>query len=145
MPLLRRNLFVALFTVLALALAPATGIADQGSGGGGSSGDSGNSGSGGGNDDDNSDDNDDGGDRDDDNDKIDHDGARDAVEAGKAMPLRKAMKRAKDQTDGRIIDVDLIRKNSRFIYVFTVVEQSGRIETLKMDAISGKFAGLFGF
>jgi hypothetical protein len=160
MPQSRRHFLMALFTLAALPLVPATALADQGSGGGGSGGsgsggsDGGGSGSGdsGGNGEGGDNDGDDGGDNggDDkgkggDDDKVDHNDARDAVKSGEAMSLRKAMKRAKEQTSGRIIDVSLARKSSKFIYVFTVVQPSGRIETLKMDAISGKFAGLLGF
>jgi hypothetical protein len=154
MPQSRRHFLMSLFALAALSLVPATAPADQGSGGGGSgnsgsggseSGDSGGNGGGGDNDGNDDSGGNKGKDDEKDDDNVGHDDARDAVESGEAMSLRKAMRRAKDQTNGRIIDVSLARKGSRFIYVFTVVQPSGRIETLKMDALSGKFAGLLGF
>jgi hypothetical protein len=145
MPFSRRDFLVALSAFAVLCSVPQIAMADKGSGGSGSSG-SGSSGSGSG------DDNEDNSGKDDDNsgsenndDKIDQDEARDAVESGEAMSLRKAMKRAKDHTDGRIIDVGLVRKSSKFIYVFTVVKPSGKIEKINMDAVSGRFSGLLGY
>jgi hypothetical protein len=148
---LRRDFLLRMMILAVLCGMPQIAVADKGSGGDGSS-DSGSSGSdssGSGSDEDDdgtsSDDDNSGSGKDDDDEKIDQDDARDAVKSGAAMPLRKAMKRAKEHSVGRIIDVSLMRKSSTFIYVFTVVKPSGEIEKLKMDAVSGRFSGLLGF
>lgn len=159
----RRNFLLRLMLLAVLCGSAQIAVAESGSGSSGSSNsssddssDSDSSGSGSSGDDDSSgsddDDSENSGSGNDDRDdvenngnEIDQDDAREAVRTGSAMALRKAMKRAKDQTEGRIIDVKLERKSGKFIYVFTVVEPSGRIKRLKMDAVSGKFAGALGF
>jgi hypothetical protein len=144
MPILRRDFLFGVMAVTLLLLAPGMALADNGHGGSGSSGDTGSSESG---DDGDSDDGDkeDKGDNKGDSKKVDLDDVRDAVKSGEAMSLKKALKRAKEHTDGRIIDVNLVRKSNKFVYVFTVVEASGRLERLNMDAVSGRFTGLLGF
>jgi uncharacterized membrane protein YkoI len=161
----RRHFLFVLVALTVFPLMPITAMADKGSRGGGSddSGDDDSDNDDSGSDDSKGDDSggDSGGDDNDDRDnkgddnkgkdddkddnEVNHDDARDAVKSGRVMSLRNAMKRAKDRSDGRIIDVNLIRKSSKYIYVFTIVEPSGRIGKLKMDAASGRFAGLFGF
>ncbi|MGL4404530.1 MAG: PepSY domain-containing protein [Notoacmeibacter sp.] len=157
MPYSRRNFILRLIILATLCGAADIALAESGSGSSGS-GSSGSGSSGGddssGSDDDKDDsenngsgknDNDEVGDDRNDGSEIDQEDARKAIKSGEAMALRNAIKRARDHSKGRIIDVELTRSSGKFIYVFTVVETSGHIKRLKMDAVSGKFAGMLGF
>jgi hypothetical protein len=140
-PTMDRRFFLLLLmsTLSAVPAAAKDGGGDDDGGDDDNGGDGG--GSGGGSDDDDDNDGDDDKDRDD---KREED-ARKAVRAGKAMPLKDALARLRKRDAGRVIDAKLTRQGQRLVYVFKVVSATGAVSTLRMDAESGRIAGIFGF
>ncbi|MBL8791861.1 MAG: hypothetical protein JNM45_15325 [Rhizobiales bacterium] len=122
-----------------------SGSSGSGSSGSGSSGSGGNSGSGGGDDSDDHDDRDSSGrgsdDDDDDNDnELGENGTREAQEAqravrlGKARPLRELVSHLDKHYPGKILDVDLKRAGARFEYRLKILQRTGKVIRLRLDA-----------
>jgi hypothetical protein len=141
----RRRFLLSLMTVI-LAASSTQAFADggnSGSGGGGNSGSGGgdNSGSGG----DGSNDADDGDDdKDDDDEREDNSGrgkgsrdpdrARNAVKAGKAVPLQKLLSHLRDNYRGRVLKVDIEKRLGSYFYKVRLLGNGNRVQTLRLDA-----------
>lgn len=127
-----KNLLFAALVIMVIGLSFEHAWADKGSGGGnsgsGNSGSgSGNSGHGSGNDDD-----------DDENEYEDHDQdyAKSAVEQGNAAPLWQLKIYLRENYPGKIINVNLQRRAGRYIYRVKILSSSGRLSTIRLDAIT---------
>lgn len=153
----RRAILAGLLATGIAAFLPGIAYADQSSGSGSDSdsggGDHSGSGSNSG-----SDSNDSGGDDDSDNDAVDDSGsshgsgrkdrdqdkARDAVRNGDAISLSRAMGLLKQQHDGRVIAVTFREKGNRLDYRFKLVDGSGKVLSVTMDARTGRIRGFLG-
>jgi uncharacterized membrane protein YkoI len=67
----------------------------------------------------------------------DHDQARKAVEAGEILPLRAILERVERDAPGQILEVELERKDSRWLYEVKVLRPGGSLVKLKLDARDG--------
>jgi hypothetical protein len=144
MELMSRRLFLALIVGATLvSVAPPLALADSGSGGGG-----GNSGNGGGGQsgDGGGDDGDDNG-GDDSNSgsgssgssgssgkSVNQDGARAAVQAGKAASLRKLLAFISSNYSGDVLDVRLRQNGGRYIYVVKMLSRQNLLRSVVLDA-----------
>lgn len=67
----------------------------------------------------------------------DHDEARRAVEAGEARPLSEILNIVRDKLPGEIIRVRFERENGSWVYEFRVVNRSGQLFEVHVDARTG--------
>ncbi|WP_448189201.1 PepSY domain-containing protein [Azospirillum sp. sgz301742] len=68
----------------------------------------------------------------------DHDRARDAVRAGRILPLERVAESAKQQFGGEILDVELEDEEAGFHYELKMMAPDGRILKLIYDAATGE-------
>ncbi|MHA1567443.1 MAG: PepSY domain-containing protein [Alphaproteobacteria bacterium] len=64
----------------------------------------------------------------------DQDRARAAVQAGEALPLNQVLSRLSGRYPGRLIDADLRRDGSRWIYRIRLLDSNGTERRLTVDA-----------
>jgi uncharacterized membrane protein YkoI len=67
----------------------------------------------------------------------DHDAARLAVERGEIKPLAELLALVRDKLPGEIAGVEIERKHQRWMYEFHVVDKSGRLFEVYVDALTG--------
>lgn len=68
----------------------------------------------------------------------DHERAREAVAAGRILPLDAIVERARTELDGDILDVELEDEDDgRFVYEIKILAPGGRIVKLEYDAATG--------
>lgn len=67
----------------------------------------------------------------------DHDRARQALEAGEVLPLRTILERVDRDHPGQVMEVDLERKDGRWIYEIKLLRTGGSLVKLKLDARDG--------
>ncbi|KAA0571059.1 hypothetical protein FZ983_33690 [Azospirillum sp. B21] len=68
----------------------------------------------------------------------DHDRAREALQAGRILPLERIVESAKARFGGEILDVDLEDENAGFRYELKLIAADGRILKLEYDAATGE-------
>lgn len=68
----------------------------------------------------------------------DHDRARAAVQAGRALPLEEIVAKANAAYPGRILDVELEDEDDRLIYEIKTITDDGRVMKLFYDAATGE-------
>lgn len=121
----RRQLLLALLMSGAAIACPDAALAKDGE-------ESSGSGSTGSGDDDHDDDDDDDGDDDD----SEADEAKSAVGEGRAVSMRRLLQHLKQNYPGRVLDVDLKRSSGRYHYRVKVLQPSGRVLRLRLDAVT---------
>ena len=134
----RRQLLLQLLTGVCLVacsgLAQAeSGSGSDGSGGGNSGSGSGNSGPGNNNDDD--------GDDDDDGKDDDRDEVREAVRRGEATALRDILAKVKKKYAGEIVHVGLRKRSNRLVYTIKLIDRTGMLMLVRVDARNGTIIG----
>ena len=67
----------------------------------------------------------------------DHDRARAALRAGEVLPLATILERVAKEQPGQVLEVDLERKHDRWIYELKLIQHSGALVKLKVDARDG--------
>lgn len=67
----------------------------------------------------------------------DHDRARQAVEAGQALPLRTILERVEQNYPGQVMEVELEQRDGRWIYELTILRTGTALLRLKVDARDG--------
>lgn len=68
----------------------------------------------------------------------DHERAREAVAAGRILPLDAIVERARAEVDGDILDVELEDEHGGgFVYEIKILAPGGRIVKLEYDAATG--------
>ncbi|MGV3553452.1 PepSY domain-containing protein [Rhizobium sp.] len=152
---LSRRMFLALFAGAILSAPARRVLAKDGRGGddggddGGHGGDDGGDNSGPGHDDDGGKD---GGQRDDKgarNKSHEDEWSQDKVlkerELGRVISLRKALDIVEARVQGRIIDINLLARGDRPQYRVKVRRADGVIQTVRLDARTGRVIGLLGF
>ncbi len=132
---LTRRSFITALVLGANVLAPPVRVLasdnDSGGGGGGSN----SSGSGSGNNSSNSQGDDDD-DKDEDNGSSEANKAKDAVSQGKAVPLSALMAFLKKSYPGKVLDVDLKRSSGSYQYRVKILQSSGKVVHLRLDALT---------
>ncbi len=68
----------------------------------------------------------------------DHDRAREALQAGRILPLERIVESAKREFGGEVLDVDLEDEDAGFRYELKLIAADGRILKLEYDAVSGE-------
>ena len=124
----RRQLLLELLAGFFLVTSSNLTMAESGSGSGGSG--SSNSGSGNNNDDDQDED-------DDQDDDDDQDEARSAVRNGDAAALRDILLEVKKKYTGDVVHVGLKRRSHRLVYMIKLIDPTGKMLLLRVDAKSG--------
>ncbi len=72
----------------------------------------------------------------------DHDRARAAVAAGEVLPLRTILERVEREYPGQTMEVELDRKDGRWIYEIKQLRTGGELVKLKIDARDGTVLGV---
>jgi uncharacterized membrane protein YkoI len=67
-----------------------------------------------------------------------HDRARGAMERGEALPLSEILAGVRDELGGEITRVSFKREHGAWVYEFKVVEPSGRLVEVYVDAADGR-------
>lgn len=67
-------------------------------------------------------------------DDVSIDQLRAAVARGEALPLSELRRRLSERFPGEIVDIGVDREDGRFIYEFKVLQRSGRVIEVDMDA-----------
>ena len=65
------------------------------------------------------------------------DEVRRAVEAGEVLPLAQILERVRGKVSGDITGIEINREDGRWHYEFRVIERSGRVLEVHVDAHSG--------
>jgi len=68
----------------------------------------------------------------------DHDAVRRAVERGDIRPLAEILAAVRGQLPGEVVGVEIEQKNGRWLYEFRVVDRSGRLFEVYVDARTAK-------
>ena len=71
----------------------------------------------------------------------DHDRARQAVEAGEALPLKVIMERVERDYPGKVMEVELEHHGERWIYEIKLLRAGGALVKLKIDGRTGEVIG----
>lgn len=72
----------------------------------------------------------------------DHDEARDAVETGRALSLRRILPLALHAVPGEVLEVELEREHGRLVYEIDILAHDGRVRTVILDASTGAVLGV---
>jgi len=67
-------------------------------------------------------------------DERDHEKARGAYERGEVRSLSEIIDRVSSQVDGEIVEAEFEREHGRWIYELKIIERSGRLLELYVDA-----------
>ncbi len=68
----------------------------------------------------------------------DHDRARAALRAGEVLPLGVILERVAQQQPGQVLDVELERDHGRWVYELKLLQPSGALVKLEVDALDGR-------
>lgn len=68
----------------------------------------------------------------------DHDRAREALQAGRILPLERIVESAKQRFGGDVLDVELEDEAAGFRYDLKLIAADGRILKLEYDAATGE-------
>lgn len=67
----------------------------------------------------------------------DHDAALQAVRTEDALTLRQVLTLFARQSSGKVIDVDLVRRQEALVYRVKFIDTDGRVKRIEFDAVSG--------
>ena len=70
--------------------------------------------------------------------------AQRAIDRGNAMPLRQVVAKVKKRHPGRLINVGFSEQSGRPIYQLKMVSSGGAVQTVTVNAGSGRIAGVSG-
>jgi uncharacterized membrane protein YkoI len=70
-------------------------------------------------------------------DSQDHDRARQALEAGEILPLKTVLEKVERDTPGSVLEVELERKDDRWVYEIKLLVSGGSRIKLRVDARNG--------
>lgn len=76
--------------------------------------------------------------------ELDHDRAREALEAGEILPLRTIIEKLERDYPGQILEVELDREHGQWIYEIKLLREKGALVKLKLDAGDGTLLGIKG-
>ena len=72
----------------------------------------------------------------------DHELARQALQAGKVLPLRTVLDQVERQYQGQVLKVEFEHDDGRYIYEIRLLQADGRMAKLKVDAVDGKLLSI---
>jgi uncharacterized membrane protein YkoI len=64
--------------------------------------------------------------------------ARRLTRSGQILPLQDLLKNIQSERQGRVLEVELERKGSRYIYEIEILDEQGVVWEYKIDAVSGR-------
>jgi len=64
----------------------------------------------------------------------DQDAARQALQAGRAVPLERVLQRAQREHPGHLLGVELVEEDGRLIYQIRILGPGGRLDDWRYDA-----------
>lgn len=67
----------------------------------------------------------------------DQDRARQAVQSGQILPLNKVLTQVEAQHPGQVLEVELEQKGGRWLYEIKVIDATGQMMRLHVDATTG--------
>ena len=67
----------------------------------------------------------------------DHDRARAALRAGEVLPLQVVLQRVQVEYPGRVLGIKLEREDGRWIYEVKLLDPSGQLNKLELNAATG--------
>lgn len=67
-------------------------------------------------------------------DEHDHDRARQAMQAGEILPLKAILARVEKEHPGQVMEVELERREGRWVYEIKLLRAGGALAKLKVDA-----------
>lgn len=67
-------------------------------------------------------------------DEHDHDRARQALQAGEILPLKAILARVEKEHPGQVMEVELERREGRWVYEIKLLRAGGALAKLKVDA-----------
>jgi hypothetical protein len=70
----------------------------------------------------------------------DHDRARQALQAGEILPLKTVLEKVQRDTPGSVLEVELERKDERWVYEIKLLLSGGARVKLWVDARDGKIS-----
>lgn len=68
----------------------------------------------------------------------DHELARQALQQGKVLPLRTVLDQAERDYQGQVIKVEFEHDDGQFVYELRVLQSSGQLLKLKINAVNGQ-------
>jgi len=71
----------------------------------------------------------------------DQDRARDASRAGEVMPLENILRGVRQRYRGRLLDANLMRAGTGYVYLIKIIDDSNRVRILQVDARTGRVMG----
>lgn len=71
-----------------------------------------------------------------------YDRARRAVSRGEILPMDEVLRRLRDHVDGELVGVELEREGERWLYEFKLVDTTGRVREVYVDAENGDILSL---
>ncbi len=71
-------------------------------------------------------------------DRSDHEQARQALQAGKVLPLRTVLDKVEQQYPGQVVEVEFESEHGQFVYDVRLLQADGIMLKIKMDAVDGK-------
>jgi len=74
----------------------------------------------------------------------DHDRAREALEAGKILPLRTIIEKLDRDYPGQILEVELDHEDGQWVYEIKLLRENGALIKLELDAGDGTLIGIKG-
>jgi uncharacterized membrane protein YkoI len=64
--------------------------------------------------------------------------ARRLTQSGEILPLQDLLKKIQSERKGRVLEVELEHKESRYVYEIEMLDEQGMVWEYKIDALSGK-------
>lgn len=64
--------------------------------------------------------------------------ARRLVEQGKIQPLESILQQVRAVRPGRVLEIELEREHGRHVYEIELLDESGQVWELEMDAVTGE-------
>jgi uncharacterized membrane protein YkoI len=68
----------------------------------------------------------------------DHLDARRLKQAGQIMPLEAILETVRERYPGRVLEVELERESEGYIYEIEILDRSGEVWELEIDAVNGR-------
>ncbi len=75
-------------------------------------------------------------------DRDDHNQARAALESGQVLPLKTVLERLEREHPGNVLEVELERKSSGWVYEIKLLEPGGQLTRIKLDAQTAQILGM---
>ena len=72
----------------------------------------------------------------------DHNKARAAMESGQVLPLKTVLDQLERQRPGHVLEVELERKSSGWVYEIKQLEAGGQLVRIKLDARTAQILGV---